>query len=159
MVWHIFRKDWNLVWKLFLAVAAIEFLPAIIRVKLGFFGEDPTLEYLLAPLGYIVILASALMTIAVVQQDSIPSVREDWLTRPVPRGDLLSAKLFFAVVLVQVTVFAADIFLGIATGFPLGPALSAALAHNLYWVLVVTLPAFMLASITRNITEAIVAGV
>lgn len=159
MVWHIFRKDWKLVWKLFLAVAAIEFLPAIIRVKLGFFGEDPTLEYLLAPLGYIVILASALMTIAVVQQDSIPSVREDWLTRPVPRGDLLFAKLFFAVVLVQVTVFAADTFLGIATGFSFGPALSAALAHNLYWVVVVTFPAFMLASITRNMTEAMVAGV
>ena len=159
MVWHIFRKDWNLVWKLFLAVAAIEFLPAIIRVKLGFFGEDPTLEYLLAPLGYIVILASALLTIAVVQQDSIPSVREDWLIRPVPRGDLLFAKLLFAVVLVQVTVLAADTFLGIATGFSLGPALAAAVAHNLYWVVVVTLPAFMLASITRNMTEAMVAGV
>ena len=159
MVWHIFRKDWKLVWKLFLAVASIEFLPAIIRLKLGFFGEDPTLEYLLAPLGYIVILASALLTIAVVQQDSIPSVREDWLIRPVPRGDLLFAKLLFAVVLVQATVLAADTFLGIATGFSLGPALAAALAHNLYWVVVVTLPAFMLASITRNMTEAMVAGV
>src|ERR1700733_14734931 len=111
MVWHIFRKDWKLQWKLFLAVAAIQFLPAIIRVKLGFFGEDPTLEYLLAPLGYIVILASALLTIAIVQQDSIPSVREDWLIRPVPRGDLLFAKLLFAVVLVQATVLAADTFL------------------------------------------------
>jgi hypothetical protein len=36
---------------------------------------------------------------------------------------------------------------------------AAALAHNLYWLLVVTLPAFMLASITRTMTEAIVAGV
>jgi hypothetical protein len=159
MVWHIFRKDWKLAWKLFVAVAVIEFLPAIIRVKLGFFGEDPTLEYLLVPLGNIVMLASALLTIAVVQLDSIPSVREDWLTRPVPRGDLLLAKLLFAVVLVQGAVLSADTFLCIATGFSLGPAVAAALAHNLYWVLVVTLPAFMLASITRNMTEAIVAGV
>jgi len=160
MVWHIFRKDWKLAWKLFLGVAVIEFLPAIIRVKLGFFGEDPTLEYLLAgPLGNIVIVASALLTIAVVQQDSIPSVREDWLTRPVSRGDLLLAKLLFALVLVQGAVLSADLFLGVATGFSFGSALSAALAHNLYWLLVVTLPAFMLASITRNMTEAIVAGV
>lgn len=159
MVWHIFQKDWKLLWKLFLAVAVIEFLPAIIRVKLGFFGEDPTLEYLLAPLGYIVILASALLTIAVVQLDSVPSVREDWLVRPVPRGDLLLAKLLFAVALVQAAVFSADAFLCIATGFPLGPALAAALAHNLYWIVVVTLPAFMLASITRNMTEAVVLGI
>lgn len=160
MVWHIFRKDWKLAWKLFLAVAVIEFLPAIIRVKLGFFGEDPTLEYLLAgPLRNIVVAASALLTIAIVQQDSIPSVREDWLTRPVPRGDLLLAKLLFAVILVQSAVLSADIFLGVAMGFPLGQAITAALAHNLYWLLIATLPAFMLASITRNMTEAIVAGV
>jgi hypothetical protein len=159
MVWHIFRKDWKLQWKLFLAVVAIQFLPAIIRVKLGLFGEDPTLEYLLAPLGYIVIVASALLTVVIVQQDSIPSSREDWLTRPVRRSDLLLAKLFFAVVLVQSAVLSADTFLGIATGFSVGPAFSAALAHNLYWLAVVTLPAFMLASITRNMTEAIVAGV
>ena len=103
MVWHIFRKDWKLQWKHFLAVAAIQFLPAIIRVKLGLFGEDPTLEYLLAPLGYIV-LASSLLTVVIVQQDSIPSSREDWLTRPVRRSDLLLAKLLFAVVLVQSAV-------------------------------------------------------
>lgn len=159
MMWHIFRKDWKLHWKLFLAVVAIQFLPAIIHVKLGLFGEDPTLEYLLAPLGYIVFVASALLTVAIVQQDSIPSNREDWVTRPMRRRDLLLAKLLFAVVLIQSAVFSADTFLGIATGFPLGPALCAALAHNLYWIAVVTLPAFMLASITRNMTEAIVAGV
>jgi ABC-type transport system involved in multi-copper enzyme maturation permease subunit len=129
MVWHIFRKDWKLGWKFFVAVAVIEFLPAIIRVKLGFFGEDPTLEYLLTPLGNIVILASALLTIAVVQLDSIPSVREDWLTRPVPRGELLLAKLMLAVVLVQGAVLLAETFLCMATGFSLGPAVIAALAQ------------------------------
>lgn len=159
MVWHIFKKDWKLVWKLFLAVCIIEFLPQIIQVKLGFFGEDPTLEYLLAPLGYIVIAASALLTVAIVQQDSIHSNREDWLTRPVRRSDLLLAKLLFAAVLVQGVVLSADTFLGIATGFSAGPAFSAALAHNFYWLVIVTLPAFMLASITKNMAEAIVAGV
>lgn len=160
MVWHIFRKDWKLAWKLYLAVVGIGFLPAIIRVKLGFFGEDPTLEYLLAgPLVSIVMAAYAVLTIAIVQQDSIPSVREDWLTRPVPRGDLLLAKLLFAVVLVQGAILLADVFLGVAMGFSFGSVLSAALAHDLYWFLMVTLPAFMLASITRNMMEAIVAGV
>jgi hypothetical protein len=159
MVWHIFKKDWKLLWKLFLALAVIQFLPAIIRVKLGLFGEDPTLEYLVTPLTEIAMAASALLTVAIVQQDSIPSAHEDWLTRPVRRRDLLLAKLLFAVVLVQSAVLSADTFLGLATGFSLGPAMSAALAHNIYWIAILTLPAFMLASITQNMTEAVIAGV
>ena len=127
MVWHIFKKDWKLLWPFFLAVAAIQFIPAAIRVKLGLFGEDPVLEYVLDPATVVACLAVAFLAVAIVQQDSIPGVRQDWLVRPVRRRDLLVAKLLFVLVLVEGAAIAAATFQVLASGFSLRESLTAAL--------------------------------
>jgi hypothetical protein len=159
MVWHIFKKDWKLLWPFFLAVAAIQFIPAAIRAKLGLFGEDPVLEYVLLPATAVAIFATALLAVAIVQQDSIPGVRQDWLIRPVKRRDLLFAKLFFVVVLVEGVAIAASTFQVLASGFSFRESLTAAIIQNAFLALVIVLPALALASVTRNTVESVIGAI
>jgi hypothetical protein len=159
MVWHIFKKDWKLLWPFFLAVAAVQFIPAIIRVRLGLFGEDSTLSALALIAVAIAVMATAFLVTSIVQQDAIPGVRQDWLVRPVRRMDLLLAKAFFVLALVQGSTFAADVFQALASGFPWRQSLSVAAAHNIFLTLFIALPALAFASVTRNMTEAIIGGI
>lgn len=156
MIWHIFKKDWKLLWPFFLAVAAVQFIPAAIRVKLGLFGEDPVLEYALGPAMAVACLSIAFLAVAIVHQDSIPGVRQDWLIRPVRRRDLLLAKLLFVLVLVEGGAIAAATLQVLGSGFSLRESLAAAFFQNLFLISVITLPAIALASITRTIMECIV---
>lgn len=159
MVWHIFKKDWKLLWPFFLAVAAIQFVPAAIRVKLGLFGEDPVLEYALIPAMVIACFGVAFLAAAIIHQDSIPGVRQDWLVRPVRRRDLLLAKLFFVFVLVEGAAIAAATFQVFASGFSLREALAAAFFQNLFVIFLITLPALALASTTSSMMEGIIAAI
>jgi hypothetical protein len=159
MVWHIFKKDWKLLWPFFLAVAATQFIPSIIRLKLGLFGENRALQELLDLFGVIAFVGSAFLIAAVVHQDSIPGVRQDWLVRPIRRGDLLLAKFSFVLVLAQGPFFVADLLQALASGFPLRQSLVAAISRALVLLLSFTLPVFAFASLTQNSSEAIVGGV
>jgi len=159
MVWHIFKKDWKLLWPFFLAVAAIQFIPAAIRVKLGLFGEDPVLEYALVPATSIACLAVAFLAVAIVHQDSIPGVRQDWLVRPVRGRDLLVAKLLFILVLVEGAAIAAATFQVLASGFSLRESLTAAFFQNLFLISMITLPAIAFASATKTSMECIIAAI
>ena len=158
MILHIFKKDWKLLWHFFLVVALLQFIPAIIRLRLGIFGEDPALEYLLVPAVAVAMMGIGFVAVAIVHQDSIPDVSQDWLVRPIRRRDLLLAKLLFGVAILHGVIFAADLFLALASGFPLGQSLAGALSHNVYLVIILTLPALAIASVTRNMTQAIVAA-
>ena len=158
MIRHIFKKDWRLLWQFFLVVAALQFIPGIIRVKRGLFGGNPALDFLSFPSSIIAVTGAIFLIVAIVHQDPIPGLRQDWLVRPVRRKDLLLAKILFVLVLVQSSIVAADVVQGLASGFPIGPSFSAALAHSVYWIFTFTLPALAFASITRSMTEAIVAA-
>ena len=158
MVWHIFKKDWKLLWPFFLVVAAAQFIPAIIHVRLGLFGENLMLVRLLPAALAIAVFGAAFLVVSIVQQDAIPGIRQDWLVRPVRRRDLLLAKVLFVLVLVQSANVAADTFQGLASGFPFVHSLSAAAAHNLFFTTTFTLPALALASVTSNMMEAIIGG-
>lgn len=159
MAWHIFKKDWKLLWPFFLAVAAVQFMPAAIRVKLGLFGEDPALEYALIPTAAFAFFGVAFLAAAIVHQDSIPGVRQDWLIRPVRRGDLLMAKLLFVLVLVEGAAIAAATFEVLASGFSLRESLAAAFFQNLFLISTVTLPAVALASATRTTMECVIGAI
>jgi len=159
MVWHIFRKDWKLLWPFFFGVAFVQFIPALIRIKLGLFEEDPVLKYASGPAVAIATLAIAFLTVAIVNQDSIPGVRQDWLVRPVKRRDLLLAKLFFVFVLVEASAIAAGIFQVLASGFSLGEAVRAAIVQNLFLIIIIALPALALASVTRTTMECVIGAI
>src|SRR5262249_49611623 len=100
-------------------------------------------------------LGSALVSIAVVQNDPIPGDREDWLARPIRRTDLLAAKLLFVVLAVVGPIVLVSIGDGLLGGVSLGTATSAALWRGLAAPVRICLPAMLLGAITRNMVEAV----
>ncbi len=156
MVWHILKKDWKLTWPTVLAVAAIHFLLRLTLYAGSPFGHLPmlaSLRDLLVIGGY---LGSAFLIVSVVQQDAIPGVRQDWLVRPILRRDLLLAKILFVMLLVAAPMIAADAFGSLLYGFSPGQSLAAAFSRGSALLLFFDLAMLAFASLTRNLTEAIV---
>ena len=54
-------------------------------------------------------LASSFLIVAIVQQDAIPGVRQDWLVRPIRRRDLFLAKMLGVLLMALLPIFAADL--------------------------------------------------
>ncbi len=159
MVWHIFKKDWKLLWRLVVGVAAVHWTTTVIAFNFGHFGENRTLAPLLNLFQVIAFLGSGCLIAAVVHQDAIPGVRQDWLVRPVQRRDLLLAKFLFVLVMVQGPILAADLVEGLANGFPLSQSLGAAVSRGVYLLLGFSLPVLAFASLTRSLAETVVGGV
>jgi hypothetical protein len=156
MVWHILKKDWKLTWPTVLAVAAIHFLLRLTLYEGGPFGRSlllASMRDLLVIGGY---LGSAFLIVSVVQQDAIPGIRQDWLVRPILRRDLLLAKILFVVLLVAAPMIAADAFGSLLYGFSPGQSLAAAFSRGTALLFFFDLAMLAFASLTRNLTEAIV---
>jgi hypothetical protein len=159
MIWHIFKKDWKLLWPLVVGVALLHFASATVLFKLGRFGEDRTLIPLLNMLYIIAILGSGFLIAALVHQDAIPGVRQDWLVRPVKRLDLLMAKLLFLLTAVTTPILMADLMEALADGFPLRQSLTAAISRSVCLLFFLGLPMLAFTSLTKNFMETIVAVV
>src|SRR5215468_5513138 len=108
MVWHIFKKDCRLLWPFILGVAGVQFAAATMQYLIDHAGETETLLTLFRLLRTGTILAVGFLIATAVHQDAIPGVRQDWLVRPVRRRDLLFAKVFFVLLMVQGPIFVAD---------------------------------------------------
>ena len=158
MIWHIFKKDWKLQWKFAVLMALVQFANAVLLVELSPFQDSRSLRSLM-PLMILAILAGIPFLIAaVVHQDAIPGVRQDWLVRPIQRRDLLLAKFLFVLLAVHGPMLLADLFRGLANGFAFGPSLAAAASHGFFVLVAFSVPLLAFASLTRNFIEAIVAG-
>src|SRR5439155_18610190 len=81
MVWHILKKDWRLLWKLVLAVGAVNVASAATHFMLDHFGHNQALESLSQLFEPATLMARGLLTAAAVHQDAIPGLRQDWLVR------------------------------------------------------------------------------
>lgn len=155
MVWHIFKKDWKLLWHVALPVMGLQW----IMTADMFFAvrwHNPQLSSLLQVLEPLAFLSVAYLVTLVIQQDPIPGVRQDWLVRPIKRWDLLQAKLLFVMLAAQGPIFVADLFQGMANGLGFRQSMAAALARNITVLLFLTLPLVALASFTRGLAEATV---
>ncbi len=159
MAWHIFKKDFVLLWPVVLLSTLAQFgLNALMFAS----DHDPQSQYLLltARLFVIVVfLAIALAIILAVHQDPIPGTRQDWLIRPIRRRDLLLAKLLFVLLAVQLPMFAGDLIEALAQGFGVSGAAGAALGRNLYVLVTLSLPILGFAAMTRNAAQTIGVGV
>ena len=93
---------------------------------------------------------------AIVHLEAIPGVRQDWLTRPIPRGSLLLEKFLFVVVMVEVPIFAASVVQGVANGFSWRLSLLAASSYIIFLFFFFILPILSFASVTTNMTEAFI---
>jgi hypothetical protein len=102
--------------------------------------------------------SSMFLIAAIVHVEAIPGVRQDWLARPVRRGDLLLEKFLFVIVTVEGPIFLANLFQGLASGFSLRSAFLAAASYVIFLLFFLVLPLFAFASVTRNMTEAFIFG-
>jgi hypothetical protein len=158
MIWHIFRKDLTLLWPLAALSAVTQLALDALMVVVD---RNPDAQYLMlsARLCVLVVFVVIALVISVaVHQDALPGTRQDWLIRPIRRRDLLLAKLLFVVVCVQLPLFLGDVIeMGIQE-LPFGDSVSAAVSHNLYVFVVLSLPALSFAAATRNTAQFLGVG-
>src|SRR6187402_2331349 len=130
LAWHIFRKDWRILWPLAVATMLLQVLVMmVIRHSTPFPMTDGT-SAVAALLTFALVISMTLLIVLTVQQEAIPSIHQDWLTRPVARGDLLLAKLLALLLLVHGPIVTVNVLQGLAEGFPLGSVLHATLNSN-----------------------------
>jgi len=156
VIWPIFRKDWTLLWPLAILVTLIQIATEWAIYKFGFFGAAPLareLLRLLTPAWHIGVIALA---VAVVHEDAVPGVDQDWLVRPLRRGDLLLAKMLFVLVTVCLPMLLVNLLDELALGFAAVPSFLDALYKEFYLFVCLLVPAMAVASATRNMIDLLV---
>jgi len=158
MIWHIIKKDARLLWLVIIANAVLQLVAAPLGIKLlTTFNNTPTYNIVsdmsrmlsLVSLAFVRAGGMTLLIILVVQQDSLLSVRQDWLTRPVLRRDLLLAKLLFILIVVQGPMLLANLLAVLA--WPAGLSVTDAIFGSLLSFISFSLPMVIVASVTQNI--------
>lgn len=155
MIWHLFKKDWRLLWPFVVIVAAAHIINAALWLVLGFFGEPREIMPIANIFPAAVLLGIGALIVTAVHQDALPGDRQDWLVRPVRRRDLILEKLLFVLVAIQGPMFLVDLAHCLATGFSIPDALSGAVSRNIYLLLIFSLPVLGLAALTSTFVEAI----
>jgi hypothetical protein len=159
MIWHIMRKDLRLLWPMAAVLAAVEWLNAVL---LGFgapFARDSLVDLGVVPnlvLPAISLIGLIVLAVILVQQDRFSGTTQDWLTRPVPRGALIAAKISFVVLIGLGPILMADIFMGLAEHLPVFDVLAASCRRGFVLFGLVCLPALMLGAVTRSLPNALV---
>ncbi len=84
MIWHIFRKDWKLLWPMVAGTAAMNAAAGYVRLRgLAYPEGHAPLEGLSSILQFLSFLATAFLIALVVHQDGLPGLQQDWLARPI----------------------------------------------------------------------------
>ncbi len=158
MVWHIFMKDFRLLWPLGLSAAVCLMLVSIINHRPPPYVEQHAFMQVAMLLTLGAAICMSLLIVLAVQQDALPGANQDWLVRPIRRADLLLAKLLLVVLLVHVPDVALNTVRGLSYGLPMGASLGAAQLSALKLMLVYSLPLMTLAALSRGVTETILTG-
>jgi hypothetical protein len=156
MIWHIFKKDLKLMWRPASAVAGIQFAFATVQILLGPGADNAVLRQLSQVLLWLWLIAAGILIVTVVHQDAVPSTKQDWLTRPIRRADLLVEKVLFAFLIVQGASVLTDLLQGLAGGFSFWRTLGATAVRAVILFISLTLPALAVGAITETVTEAVV---
>lgn len=158
MIEHILRKDWKLLWPMVALVTLIQVCRQWVTYHRGLFSDDATATALLGPLTLAWFAGIAALTVAVVQQDAVPGLDQDWLIRPVKRTELLLAKVLFVMFTVSLPMLLLDLVHAVAVGFPLNATFVLAAYKELYVIVCFVIPVMALAASTAGMTELIVLG-
>jgi hypothetical protein len=158
LIWHIFKKDWKLLWPMAALVTIIQIGLEWAAYGNGLFGEDPAAKVLLPPLTLAWFIGIAALSAAVVHQDAIPGADQDWLIRPLRRTHLLLAKLGFVLLVITLPMAVSNLAGAMASGFAFLPSLEAVVSKDLFVWVCFLVPVVALASTTRNMTELVVIG-
>jgi ABC-2 family transporter protein len=156
MIGHIFKKDWKLMWKPAAVVVALQLAYAFIQTTSEFGKGNLVLEEFHTMLMYLWLIAGMMWVVMLVQQDALPGTKQDWLTRPIRRMEVLLAKVLFAALVLQGSTIAGDLIQGLGDGFSLGESLRAALLRASVGFITITLPALAIGVLTPSIAEAMI---
>jgi len=147
----LLRKDLRLFWPFAALTAGFTALwqfPAIVQ-QLGVVGG---LVQIAIP------LATIMLILVVFHEDSVVSVKHEWLTRPIPPMTMLAAKTVFVVVAILLPAVLGGILNGLFVGRPAGEAFISGVADGFgsgQLLIVVSVMAF--AAMTAGMRQAIVA--
>jgi hypothetical protein len=158
MIGQILKKDWRLLWPMVALVVAIQVGYEWAAWSSGLLEHKTGVEALLRPLMLAWFIGIAALSAAVVQQDAVPGVDQDWLIRPLSRTDLLLAKLIFLALTISAPMFILNLAHALAVGMPLASSLRAVLSKELFIFACFIIPVAALASTTRNLTELLILG-
>jgi hypothetical protein len=156
MIWHIFKKDWKLIWVFVAIVAALQAITELVVARARVSDDSPMLALLAQNLPLGTFFSMMFLIAAIVHLDAIPGLRQDWLIRPIRRRDLLLEKLLFTLIALEGPIYLANVVLGLASGFSFRSVLVVSSEHVLYLLFFLVLPIFAFASVTKNMTEAFV---
>ncbi|MGH8142547.1 MAG: hypothetical protein ACREU2_08540 [Steroidobacteraceae bacterium] len=145
-----------MLWVFALVTGLIQLAAVTVRSSLGLFQEPSQLVTVADLLSLLSFLSIVVLTLTLMHQDAVPGVRQDWLIRPIKRGDLVLAKLLFVVVIVQVPLLLVDVGQGLVNGFGFSAALAAGVERNIAILCFFSLPAVLIGAVTRNIAESFV---
>ena len=155
MIWHIFRKDFKLLWWKVLIVEAL-----LVFVVLGGTGQGHFTTVgpsMIEIAGAWLIFAAGLFLVAdLAQIDPPDGMGQDWVARPVSRVEMMLAKLVFLLV-VGTPMVLVDAGQSLAYGFPVARALSGAILDSLTAVVVTGVPILAFASLFSSLTETVAA--
>jgi len=154
MIWHIFKKDWKLLWPLVMGVAAAHVINSVLALAVGFFFEGRGLTQIYNVFPAVLLLGMSGLVIAAIHQDVLPGDRQDWLIRPIRRGDLIAEKLIFVLIAVNGPMFLVDVVHCLIVGLPFSDAVSAALSRGIFFFFSFGLPVLGLAALTSSFIEA-----
>jgi hypothetical protein len=114
----IVRKDLAVLWPLALLVVLLPVLRS--DVVLQNLRND---NFRAGTIG-VSVLGTMLLIVSVVHQDASASLRDDWLTRPIPRWTMVTAKLVFIVAIVCLPAMGTDFVSALADGRSAGEAVA-----------------------------------
>ncbi|HET7132224.1 MAG TPA: hypothetical protein VFJ95_08245, partial [Gammaproteobacteria bacterium] len=135
----VLRKDLLSLWPM-AAITAFLIVAGVVLANM-----DLGIPALGTYVGSMTMLAAALLTTAVIQQDTAVSVTHDWLTRPVARVDLVAAKAAFIAISLLLPVVATRAAVYSLHGYSWLEALLAAVNVDSY-ALVLGLPVVIAAA-------------
>jgi len=165
MIWHIFKKDFRLLWPYAAMLTVLQFVygammllnpvPNISVYEGTIGGANAAMQQVTM---IAVLLGGAFLIAAIVHQDAIPGSRQDWLVRPISRMQLLLSKIVSVILLIHIPMLAVDLLYALANGFSFASSAGYAISRNILLLTMLSFPILAFASLTKGIMEAI-AGV
>ncbi|HEX5109404.1 MAG TPA: hypothetical protein VFV95_13195 [Vicinamibacterales bacterium] len=143
----IVRKDLAILWPLVVIVVLLPVLRSDVVL------QSLRNDNLRAGTIGVSLLATLLLIVAVVHQDASASLRDDWLTRPIPRWTMVAAKLAFIAAVVFVPALSTDFVSALADGRSVGEAVTRSTSVSL-GTLGATLSVVVFAAVTSTLLEA-----
>lgn len=153
---HIFRKDAIRLWPQLLVFLALLVSNAWEDRK--FAREVPNGPSALQLLAVLLPIACSVLLVTLIHQERLVGDRQYWLSRPMPRRDLILAKGLFVLVLINLPVLLSQIAIVKADGLSGRRIWPDLLTMQLFFTAVQILPVAALAAVTKNMVQAVFAA-